>query len=158
MHKCICSPFVRRIGAGSIKRCRAKGASTAPVHQLQKAIVAICCQELAQGVTALAYRIEMEKNSLFEIAVVPEKTIEALSPRIAAIDARLAERGTSRAEASAVENHIAALDTREAKGHAGHSESVAEGVESFLRFVSFDSRDDGVDHSYPFGVGRMRQR
>jgi len=42
--------------------------------------------------------------------------IDALSRRIAAIDERLAARGTSRAEASAAEKQVAALDTREAKG------------------------------------------
>ena len=40
---------------------------------------------------------------MFEIAGVPAKVIEALSQRTAAIDARLAERGTSREEASAAE-------------------------------------------------------
>ncbi|WP_308258856.1 AAA family ATPase [Qipengyuania flava] len=50
----------------------------------------------------------------------PAKAIDALSQRTAAIDARLAERGTSRAEASAAEKQIAALDTREAKTSADH--------------------------------------
>jgi len=89
-------------------------------YQLQKEIGAIYRQELAHGVTELGYRIEAGKDSLFEIAGVPEKAIDALSQRTAAIDARLAERGTSRAEASAAEKQIAALDTREAKSHADH--------------------------------------
>lgn len=89
-------------------------------YQLQKEIGAIYRQELAHGVAALGYRIEAGKDSLFEIAGVPEKAIDALSQRTAAIDARLAERGTRRAEASAAEKQIAALDTREAKTSADH--------------------------------------
>lgn len=90
-------------------------------YQLQKEIGAIYRQELAHGVAALGYRIEAGKDALFEIADVPEKAIEMLSQRTAAIDARLAERGTTREEASAAEKQIAALDTREAKTHADHS-------------------------------------
>ena len=95
-------------------------------YQLQKEIGAIYRQELAHGVAALGYRIEERKDSLFEIAGVPEKAIDALSQRTAAIDARLAERGTSRAEASATEKQIAALDTREAKTSADHRTLRAE--------------------------------
>lgn len=91
-----------------------------PFYQLQKEIGAIYRQELAHGVAALGYRIEAGKDSLFEIAGVPEKAIDALSQRTTAIDARLAERGTSRAAASAAEKQIAALDTREAKTSADH--------------------------------------
>ena len=89
-------------------------------YQLQKEIGAIYRQELAHGVAELGYKIDAGKDSLFEIAGVPEKTVDALSQRTAAINARLAERGTSRAEASAAEKQIAALDTREAKTSADH--------------------------------------
>lgn len=89
-------------------------------YQLQKEIGAIYRQELAHGVARLGYRIEPGKDAMFEIAGVPDKVIDALSQRTAAIDARLAERGTSREEASAAEKQIAALDTREAKTHADH--------------------------------------
>ena len=89
-------------------------------YQLQKEIGAIYRQELAHGVAALGYRIDAGKDSLFEIAGVPEKTVDALSQRTAAINARLAERGTCREQASATEKQIAALDTREAKSHADH--------------------------------------
>lgn len=85
-------------------------------YQLQKEIGEIYRQELAHGVAELGYRIEGGKDSLFEIAGVPDDVIDALSRRTAAIDERLAERGTSRAEASAAEKQVAALDTREAKG------------------------------------------
>ncbi len=90
------------------------------LYQLQKELGAIYRQELAHGVAALGYKIEVAKDSLFEIAGVPEKAIDALSQRTAAIDARLAERGTSREQASAAEKQIAALDTREAKTSADH--------------------------------------
>ncbi|WP_298335612.1 MobF family relaxase [uncultured Erythrobacter sp.] len=89
-------------------------------YQLQKEIGAIYRQELAHGVTELGYRIDAGKDALFEIAGVPENAIEALSQRTAAIDARLAERGTNREQASAAEKQIAALDTREAKTSADH--------------------------------------
>jgi conjugative relaxase-like TrwC/TraI family protein len=89
-------------------------------YQLQKEIGAIYRQELAHGAAELGYRIEAGKDAMFEIAGVPDRVIEALSQRTAAIDARLAERGTSREEASAAEKQIAALDTREAKSHADH--------------------------------------
>lgn len=89
-------------------------------YQLQKEIGAIYRQELAHGVVRLGYRIESGKDAMFEIAGVPENVIDALSQRTAAIDARLAERGTSREQASAAEKQIAALDTREAKTHADH--------------------------------------
>jgi conjugative relaxase-like TrwC/TraI family protein len=89
-------------------------------YQLQKEIGAIYRQELAHGAAQLGYQIEAGKDAMFEIAGVPDRVIAALSQRTAAIDARLAERGTSREEASAAEKQIAALDTREAKSHADH--------------------------------------
>ncbi|MDK2759874.1 MAG: relaxase domain-containing protein [Sphingopyxis sp.] len=95
-------------------------------YQLQKEIGAIYRQELAHGVSELGYRIAPGKDAMFEIAGVPDKVIEALSQRTAAIDARLAERGTSREEASAAEKQIAALDTREAKTHVDIRELRAD--------------------------------
>ncbi len=90
------------------------------LYQLQKQIGAIYRQELAHGVASLGYAIERGKDSTFEIVGVPERVIAALSQRTAAIDARLAERGTSREQASAAEKQIAALDTRDAKQHSDH--------------------------------------
>jgi len=95
-------------------------------YQLQKEIGAIYRQELAHGVAALGYRIEPGKDAMFEIAGVPRHVIDALSQRTAAIGARLAERGTSREEASAAEKQIAALDTREAKSHVDVRELRAD--------------------------------
>ena len=95
-------------------------------YQLQKEIGAIYRQELAHGVAELGYRIAPGKDAMFEIAGVPDKVIEVFSQRTAAIDARLAERGTSREDASAAEKQIAALDTREAKTHADIRELRAD--------------------------------
>ena len=92
------------------------------LYQLQKQIGAIYRQELAHGVASLGYAIERGKDSTFEIVGVPERVIDALSQRTAAIDARLAERGTSREQASAAEKQIAALDTRDAKQQSDHRE------------------------------------
>ena len=88
------------------------------IYQLQKQIGAIYRQELAVNAARLGYEVIAGKDSMFEIAGVPEKAINALSQRTAAIDARLEERGTSREKASAAEKQMAALDTRDAKAHA----------------------------------------
>ncbi len=88
------------------------------IYQLQKQIGAIYRQELAVNAARLGYEVITGKDSMFEIAGVPKKAIDALSQRTAAIDARLEERGTSREKASAAEKQMAALDTRDTKTHA----------------------------------------
>jgi conjugative relaxase-like TrwC/TraI family protein len=85
------------------------------LYQLQKQIGAIYRQELAVQARELGYDIVVGKESMFEIAGVPEATTTALSLRTAQIDARLEERGTSRDKASAAEKQVAALDTRQVK-------------------------------------------
>ena len=95
------------------------------LYQLQKAIGAVYRQELAVGVRALGYGIEQGKDSLFEIKGVPAAVIRAFSERAAQVEARLAERGQTRATASAEEKQIAALDTREAKQNLERGELVA---------------------------------
>ena len=95
------------------------------LYQLQKAIGAVYRQELAVGVRALGYGIEQGKDSLFEIKGVPAAVIRAFSERAAQIEARLAERGQTRATASAEEKQIAALDTREAKQSLERGELVS---------------------------------
>lgn len=96
------------------------------IYQLQKQIGAIYRQELALKVRELGYEIEAGKDSLFEIKGVSAEIIGAFSTRSAEIEAALAERGTSRDAASAVEKQIATLDTREAKVAADHAGLVAE--------------------------------
>lgn len=95
-------------------------------YQLQKAIGAIYRQELAVGVLELGYEIETGKDSLFEIKGVSPDVIRAFSERAAQVEARLAERGQTRATASAEEKQFAALDTREAKQAASRTELVGE--------------------------------
>lgn len=95
------------------------------LYQLQKAIGAVYRQELAVGVRALGYAIEQGKDSLFEIKGVPAAAIRAFSERAAQVEARLAERGQTRATASAEEKQIAALDTREAKQSLERGELVS---------------------------------
>jgi conjugative relaxase-like TrwC/TraI family protein len=95
-------------------------------YQMQKQMGAIYRQELAAELQRLGYAIERGKDSTFEIAGIGEDTLEAFSQRSAAIEARLAERGKNRAEASAAEKQIAALDTRLAKEAVPHAELIGE--------------------------------
>ncbi|QCI95299.1 hypothetical protein FA702_06405 [Novosphingobium sp. EMRT-2] len=55
-----------------------------------------------------------------------ETDLAEMASVIGSISERLAERGTSREEASAAEKQIAALDTREAKSHADHKSLRAD--------------------------------
>ncbi|MBL8657375.1 MAG: relaxase domain-containing protein [Altererythrobacter sp.] len=96
------------------------------IYQLQKQIGAIYRQELALKVRELGYEIEAGKDSLFEIKGVSAEVMEAFSTRSAEIEAALAERGTSRDTASAIEKQIATLDTREVKVAADHAGLVAD--------------------------------
>jgi conjugative relaxase-like TrwC/TraI family protein len=96
------------------------------LYQLQKSIGAVYRQELAMGVRALGYEIEVGKDSLFEIKGIPTEAIRAFSERAAQVEARLAERGQTRATASAEEKQIAALDTRAAKKTLNRADLVKE--------------------------------
>lgn len=96
------------------------------IYQLQKQIGAIYRQELALKVGELGYEIETGKDSMFEIKGVSAEVIATFSTRSAEIEAALAERGTSRDAASAVEKQMATLDTRKAKVAADHASLVAD--------------------------------
>lgn len=96
------------------------------LYQLQKAIGAVYRQELAVGVRELGYEIEAGKDSLFEIMGVPADAIKAFSERAAQVEARLAERGQTRATASAAEKQVAALDTRAVKEEVNRAELVKD--------------------------------
>lgn len=96
------------------------------LYQLQKQIGAIYRQELALKVRELGYEIEAGKDSMFEIKGLSSEVIGAFSTRSAEIEAALAERGTSRDAASAIEKQMATLDTREAKVAADHATLVAD--------------------------------
>lgn len=93
-------------------------------YQMQKQMGSIYRQELAAAVQDLGYAIERGKDSTFEIAGFGDETLEAFSQRSAAIEARLAERGKNRAEASAAEKQVAALDTRQTKETVPHAELI----------------------------------
>lgn len=95
-------------------------------YQLQKQLGAIYRQELADEVQRLGYQIDRGQESTFEIAGIDEATLDAFSQRSAAIEARLAERGTSREEASAAEKQVIALDTRLAKEAVPHAELICD--------------------------------
>jgi conjugative relaxase-like TrwC/TraI family protein len=103
------------------------------IYQLQKQIGAIYRQELALKVRELGYEIEAGKESMFEIRGVSGKVTEAFSTRSAEIEAALAERGTSRDTASAIEKQVATLDTREAKIATDHGSLVAEWRETAVK-------------------------
>lgn len=96
------------------------------LYQLQKQIGAIYRQELALKVRELGYEIEAGKESMFEIKGVSAEVMAAFSTRSAEIEAALAERGTSRDAARAIEKQVATLDTREAKVVADHASLVAD--------------------------------
>lgn len=96
------------------------------LYQLQKAIGAVYRQELAVNVRALGYEIETAKDSLFEIKGVPADAIKAFSERAAQVEARLAERGQTRATASAAEKQVAALDTRAVKEDVNRADLVKD--------------------------------
>ncbi|GAA09057.1 conjugal transfer protein TraA [Acetobacter tropicalis NBRC 101654] len=94
------------------------------LYQLQKQLGALYRQELAHEVTELGYEITKGKDSSFEIAGLSPESLEAFSQRAQAIEAQLAERGKSRAQASAAEKQTIALDTRQAKEAVPQAELV----------------------------------
>ena len=96
------------------------------LYQLQKSIGAVYRQELAVNIRALGYAVEAGRDSCFEIKGVPAEVIKAFSERVAQVEARLAERGQTRATASAQEKQIAALDTRVAKVAVNRADLVKE--------------------------------
>jgi TrwC relaxase len=96
------------------------------IYQAQKQIGAIYRQELAREVRTLGYDVAVSKDSMFEIAGVPQEALDAFSRRSADIEAALDARGQTRETASAAEKQIAALDTRDSKASVDHRKLVAE--------------------------------
>lgn len=76
---------------------------------------AIYRQALAEGARQLGYDLREGKGSTFELAAVPEAAIRAFSARGNQVEAALAERGKTRAQATAAEKATLTLATREAK-------------------------------------------
>lgn len=96
------------------------------IYQLQKQIGAIYRQELALQVRELGYEIDIAKDSMFEIRGVSADVMTAFSKRSAEIEAALADRGSTRSDASAAEKQVAALDTRQAKKAVDQASLVAD--------------------------------
>lgn len=96
------------------------------IYQLQKQIGAIYRQELAREVRALGYDMIVSKDSMFEIAGVPQAALDAFSRRSADIEAALDARGQTRETASPAEKQIAALDTRDSKESVDHRKLAAD--------------------------------
>ncbi|MPS71348.1 MAG: conjugative relaxase [Novosphingobium sp.] len=96
------------------------------LYQLQKQLGAIYRQELAAEVRRLGYEIETARDSQFEIAGIEPEVMKAFSQRSVAIEAQLAERGKSRATASAAEKQTIALDTRQTKEAVAHTELIGD--------------------------------
>lgn len=86
--------------------------------QIYKDAGAIYRQALAHEVRGLGYAIREGKGSMFEIEGVPEAAIRTFSARGNQVEERLAERGKTRADASAAEKAVITLDTRVKKQDA----------------------------------------
>ncbi|AOR79410.1 MobF family relaxase [Novosphingobium resinovorum] len=76
---------------------------------------AIYRQALAQEARQLGYALREAKGSMFELAAVPEAAIRQFSARGDQVEAALAERGKTRANATAAEKATLTLATRQAK-------------------------------------------
>ena len=76
---------------------------------------AVYRQALASEARALGYELREGKGSTFELAAVPEAAIREFSARGNQVEAALAERGKTRADATAAEKATLTLATREAK-------------------------------------------
>lgn len=83
--------------------------------KLYKDAGAVYRQALASEAKELGYGVREGKDSMFELAGVPEAAIREFSGRSTQIEARLAERGKTRADASAIEKAAITLETRDRK-------------------------------------------
>ena len=82
--------------------------------------------ELARSLQEKGYQVEWNNTGDFEIKGYAREQIEAFSKRSEEIKEELAERGVTKAEASAQERQIAALDSRQAKNHPESREAHQE--------------------------------
>jgi conjugative relaxase-like TrwC/TraI family protein len=86
---------------------------------------AVYRQSLASEAQTLGYAVKQGKDSLFELAAVPDNVIKAFSARGNQIEAALAERGKTRATATAAEKGVIALATRDKKVDAERGDLMA---------------------------------
>lgn len=92
------------------------------LYQLQKTIGEIYRQELAGAVRGLGYEIDVGKESMFEIRGVASPLLDAFSERAQQVEAHLAQKGLTRATATAHEKQAATLYTRASKQPADRAE------------------------------------
>ena len=95
------------------------------LYHLQKDIGAIYHQQLAAEVRQLGYTVTIAPDTTFEIDGVPQDVLRAFSPRAAQIEAALGARGKTRADASAAEKGMIALNTRAPKRAVDHTTLAA---------------------------------
>jgi len=94
---------------------------TQPLYALQMAVGAIYHQHLAAEVQRLGYTVHLTgNNGLFELDGIAPEVIEAFANRSNQIEAALAARGLTRADATAAEKAVIALDTRNPKEAVDH--------------------------------------
>lgn len=95
------------------------------LYRMQKDIGAVYHMELAAEAKRLGYTVTIAADSTFEIDSVPQHIRDAFSARAAQIEAALAERGQTRATASAAQKATVALDTRAPKEAVDHQHLAA---------------------------------
>lgn len=96
------------------------------LYRLQKQVGAIYHMELASELRKLGYSVTVAPDSTFEVDGVPHDVLRLFSPRSAQIEAALAARGQTRANASAAEKNVIALETRAPKRSIDHSSLSAK--------------------------------
>jgi len=97
-----------------------------PLYKLQKHIGAVYHQQFAAEAIQLGYTVTIAPDSTFELDGVPQDVARAFSARSAAIEEALAQRGQTRATASAAQKATVALDTRAPKEAVEHGLLVAD--------------------------------
>ena len=97
------------------------------LYEQQKLLGVLYRAELARKVQELGYRIRRtHQDGRFELAHITREHVETFSTRSRAIDAALAAKGESRANASAEMREIAGLSTRPAKDASVRRDELRE--------------------------------
>lgn len=151
------------------------------LYRLQKDIGAIYHQQLAAEVRQLGYTVAIAPDTTFELDGVPDDVLRAFSPRAAQIEAALDARGKTRAEASAAEKGMIALDTRAPKRAVDHTtlaatwraQADALGFDQDARRrliaetearaaartgLGIDQRTDAADRAVAFAAAKLSER
>lgn len=133
---------------------RADGAwralSNEDIFRARKAIDGVYQVELARELMALGYRIRVvDDKGNFELDHISRQQIEAFSARSRVIEEALANRGKTRAAASALEKQVIALATRPRKGPADR--------DVLRQYWQERSRELGIDFGGTSGRGHVVQ-